>query len=364
MLPLLFFFYTALNRIWRKIAFASVLTVVSYAIAAWLLNAARIIPLVLTDGGYNYVLSLSITGLTMMLAMQPASKNQFAVPARIYLALWTIWGISAAVRLLVINMPVQVNVEYRLIYSFTLLTLTFFGIYIYAGRIKTLEKNEFIINMKAENLLHNYDRITNHLKEVNSLKHDMKNHMTALNILLKGHRYTEAEEYLKKYADEVGEVTEAMYHQNYLINTVAHDLVNKSKVMGFKAELNLNANVNSMSEPDLISLLSNITDNALEACEKIPNERNRFIKLTLTRRNPYLAIICENSNPGDMIINTDNESNNIFLSGKNDIEHGYGLQNIKKIAASYDGMTDIHYDDKTFTITVALKDIESEAQHV
>jgi len=36
--------------------------------------------------------------------------------------------------------------------------------------------------------------------------------------------------------------------------------------------------------------------------------------------------------------------------------HGYGLKIIERIAAFYDGMTDVAYDENTFTITVALKD--------
>jgi hypothetical protein len=207
--------------------------------------------------------------------------------------------------------------------------------------------------IKAENLLQSYERLNAHFHEINRLKHDMRNHLSMLRIYLKDNRFEDAKTYLDKYADEVGMITEAVFHENYIINTVAHDLSHRGQAIGVTVELNLKASPNNISEPDLIGLLANITDNALEACAGMSQGMNRLIKLSVTRREPYLAIVCENSYPGG--IDTDKNGEGL-RSNKKEAGHGYGLKTIERIASAYDGIVEYSFDENVFTITVALKD--------
>jgi len=352
MLPMLAFLMLTLTGIWKKCAFILFMSNALYPVAVLLLNMTRIMPVALSERGYNYVLSLSMTILTVMLAMQPTTRNRFSIIARIHTALWTIWGLSAAVRLLAFDMNIRVNVEYRLVYGFTLISLTFFGIYLFARNFSELQKREYAASVKAETLMQNYEQLGAHFHEIQRLKHDMRNHLSMLRIFLKDNRVEEAQNYLEKYSDEVDGITEAVYHEDYIVNAVAHDLLQRSKTIGANAELNLKASPLRISEPELISLLANITDNALEACAKMPEGCQRLIKLTITRREPYLAIICENSNPGGIVT----DENGKLHSTKNETGHGYGLKTIERIATAYDGMVEVTHDENTFTITVALKD--------
>jgi len=291
-----------------------------------------------------------------MLALQPKSKNRFSIIARLHLILWTAWGVSTAIRLLIFDMTIQVNVEYRIMYSLTLISLTFFGIYNYAERINEFVEREQMMNIKTESHLKNFEQLSTHIYEVNSLKHDIKNHLTALYILINDNRFVEAQNYLDKYTDEVEDITEAVYHRNYLINAIIHDLYKRANGLNIKVILNLSASPNTISEPDLVSLLTNIIDNALEACAKIKDENKRVINLSITRRDPYLAIICENSNPGVLVSDPDQTGEAAIITSKNRKGHGYGLHTVKRITSVYDGIMDINYNEDLFTITVALKD--------
>jgi sensor histidine kinase regulating citrate/malate metabolism len=211
--------------------------------------------------------------------------------------------------------------------------------------------------IKAESLLQNYNQLNDHFHEINRLKHDMRNHLSMLSLFLKDNRIAEAKNYLEKYADEVEYITEAAFHENYIINAVAHDLSHRGQLIGTKVELSLKASPLHISEPDLISLLTNITDNSLEACAKMPQGAERLIRLSVTRREPYLAIVCENSYPGG--IDTA-DSGDAVRSSKSESGHGYGLKTIERIASAYDGMVEFSHDENLFTITVALKDKKEE----
>jgi sensor histidine kinase regulating citrate/malate metabolism len=270
--------------------------------------------------------------------------------------LWTIWALSVAARLLVLDMNVFVNVEYRIMYGLALLSLTFYGVYMYAKRIKDLQLSESIMSLRAENLLLNFEQTNEYIHKVNSLKHDIKNHLTALHILVKDKKYDKAQDYLQKYVGEINEIAEAAYHSNYLINAVVHDLIHRAKSIGVKVKLNLKASPVSISEPDIIGLLTNITDNAIEACAKLPKGQEGFISLSITRREPYFAVVCENSNPGGITTDTVGEEGKEILTSKTKSGHGYGIKIIERIAASYGGMAEVSYNEEVFTITAILKD--------
>jgi sensor histidine kinase regulating citrate/malate metabolism len=83
----------------------------------------------------------------------------------------------------------------------------------------------------------------------------------------------------------------------------------------------------------------------------LPNNRERFIRLSITRREPYLNIRCENSKTGE-IVSADGK----MQTSKTGSGHGYGLPTIARIVDAYDGLMDIDYGESTFTIMAALKD--------
>jgi sensor histidine kinase regulating citrate/malate metabolism len=224
----------------------------------------------------------------------------------------------------------------------------------YAKQIKDLHFSESLMSIKTENLMLYFEQTNEYIHNVNSLKHDIQKHLAALHILVKDEKYDKIREYLEEYTNKVSEITQTVYHSDCLVNAAMHYLTHRAESMGVRVKLNLNASPKGISEPDIISLLTNIIDNALEACAKLSNKQESFINLSIKRREPYFIVVCENSNPGGIIEDGARESG--VLTSKTKEGHGYGIKIINKIAAAYDGLTDISYDENAFTITVLLKD--------
>lgn len=179
----------------------------------------------------------------------------------------------------------------------------------------------------------------------------MKNHLYAIQTFIKNGRYDEAADYLERYTGQTEAVTPAIYHDNLLINTVVNQLVCAARELSIPVELDLRAEPRNIADPDLYSLLSNITDNALEACVSMPEDSDRFMRLTISRREPYLNVICKNSKAGEII-----QEDGKIQSKKQDDGHGYGLTTIRHIVNEYEGIMDVDFNKDTFTITVTLKD--------
>lgn len=96
-----------------------------------------------------------------------------------------------------------------------------------------------------------------------------------------------------------------------------------------------------IDEMDFCVVLSNILDNAVNACKKIHGEQ--FIKLSLHKNNHILFIGCKNSRP----VEGNTEKPNRRMGS-------FGLRNIKEAAEKYHGDVQISQDHDTFSIEVLL----------
>lgn len=240
---------------------------------------------------------------------------------------------------------------YRDTYLLLLLCILLYNLrHFFNGYYKRQRESE-VLTLQNRLAKESYEKIKTHLREVGALKHEIKNHLTAMQTYLKDGRYEEAESYLEMYAGQAKVVTDAVYHSHFLINAMVGHLLQETRNKNIRVDLNLKPGPVHISDPDLYSLLSNILGNALEACTSVPVERERFIKLTIARREPYLYITCQNSRVGELI-----HMDGKLQTNKKESGHGYGVWIVEKIADTYDGFVDTDFDQQTFTITVALKD--------
>ena len=99
---------------------------------------------------------------------------------------------------------------------------------------------------------------------------------------------------------------------------------------------------------NIVALLGNILDNAIEAEQNVLNTLERFVSLTINYYNHSLTIVCENK--VDRKIDT-------LVSKKADISnHGMGIKSIIKIVEKYSGSQDITSTDDIFRIELILWD--------
>ena len=93
----------------------------------------------------------------------------------------------------------------------------------------------------------------------------------------------------------------------------------------------------TVSNFDWISLLANLLDNAMEACERVSNEKQ--INLELRREEVYIILDLNNSKCAE-----EKPIENKFITIKQKKQgHGYGTKIIKDIVKKYDGR--IQYED-------------------
>ena len=102
-----------------------------------------------------------------------------------------------------------------------------------------------------------------------------------------------------------------------------------------------------MDDVDFCSMLSNILENAIEACEKVADKP--FIRCSVEKIKNQLIIEVENSSDGNY-----KRSGDVFESLKTNGMHGIGLRQTRSIIEKNDGLCSISAEKNTFKISISI----------
>lgn len=103
-------------------------------------------------------------------------------------------------------------------------------------------------------------------------------------------------------------------------------------------------------DEDLCCVLMNLFQNAAEACEKLPPQRKREIRLTIRGSAAALRIQCVNAKANPV-----RRRGERLLSGKaNPQEHGYGLMLVQRTMEKYGGDLELEYTEESFCVWAVL----------
>ncbi len=195
-----------------------------------------------------------------------------------------------------------------------------------------------------------YDELSTKTKQLSGLKHDFKNHLTIINGWLQQEKYSELDSYLNSLQNYVITSSDVIITNNQTISSIMQ--AKKSRCE--KQEIQLICDIDfeeiyKISDMDLIILLGNILDNAIDAVERIQDGK-RQIKLTIKQLKSYLSITCLNP-----IAIIPIEKDGILLTTKvNKGIHGIGLSNVIDTCKKYNGECSYSYNEKEFQIELLL----------
>lgn len=184
------------------------------------------------------------------------------------------------------------------------------------------------------------------------LTHDFNSHINVIHELLSQDRVTQED--VKRY---VRDLQKAQTDRIFLVSThhIALDaLLNQKASVAAHRDIDIQFSVNDLSPlkiniVDLTIIISNILDNAIEACEKLPEtERQIFVKVLLEENELFFSVR-NRSLPVTML------SGQLPASTKaNGILHGYGLENVRTTVAKYKAIYSINYQDGWFHFATEL----------
>lgn len=192
------------------------------------------------------------------------------------------------------------------------------------------------------------------------LTHDFQNELTVLQGLLQQNQ-TESE---AEAANYINQLLKREYVPSLAVSThrtVADVLLNQKYSVATQKGIKFRVQLDDLSEfplPDdaLVVVLSNLLDNAMEACEQISDPGNRFILVKAQMSADDCILYIENSVSAPVKI----LDGHIATTKKDASRHGYGLQNVLAVINSFGGTYAMQCHDLTFSFVVAFNLKESK----
>ncbi|RKJ06892.1 GHKL domain-containing protein [bacterium D16-54] len=211
-----------------------------------------------------------------------------------------------------------------------------------------------------------YQMMEEQYSRMERLRHDMKNHMLALDNLVQNRQWENAGCYLKEMTEAGGVEAGDEITGSLVIDALLYHKRRQAMSMGIRWQCDARLPKDcKVKEMDLCIIVGNILDNALEACFKLQEKKpekgdggedtkktkdqaESFIEIYMGTIKKCLFLEVRNS--------TDLPDELEFCRTRkaSPKEHGLGLMNIKTAAARYHGAVHMEVKNRVFAISVLL----------
>lgn len=185
-------------------------------------------------------------------------------------------------------------------------------------------------------------------ENVRRLKHDMKNHLLVIASYLNAGEYDEARGYTSGILDKLNAIHSYVETGNSLMNHILNEKLELARNGGIavKAEIQT-LSFAKMDSLDFSAVLSNLLDNAIEACGTVSLPQ---MQVEIGKRRGYEMISVRNRLERSVL-----ERNPELLSEKPDgAAHGMGVAQVKSIVEKYQGLCDFYEKDNFFCACVFI----------
>ena len=167
-----------------------------------------------------------------------------------------------------------------------------------------------------------------------SISHEYRNYLIYMSALLEQGEYEKLSDYLKEVSGADMRGMDVINTNNSVINVIMNTKYYEAKKAGasFICKIN-NLSGITMKETDIILLLSNLLNNAIEAVQKCLGKR--VIKVKIVIENNKFIMSVRNTFNGE--IKKDGDKFKTTKKEKSEL-HGIGIKNVIRIVEKYHGL--------------------------
>lgn len=196
-----------------------------------------------------------------------------------------------------------------------------------------------------------YDRMLEAEEATNAVRHELRHHMTALMGMLQEEEIQRACGYISSVMHDLEALPVFRYSRNVLVNVVAGVYLDKAQKQGIAVEYNFMLPEKlGIADEDISMFLTNMLENALQACERMRPDQNRYIRIRMQVNGNFLYIECENSMDGER----EEIRRTTEIDSPERKLHGFGLKTMGMIAEKYGSILKIQKEPSAFSVRTNL----------
>lgn len=289
--------------------------------------------------------------LTILLekCVKPTNKNK-NIPGAFVVAICIALLTEVFMGCLILLQKNLSNIQ-ALLFFVCLFLICFLMLYLYQALSAVfIERDQRELIRQERNFYHTQaEMLQENSEQIRKFHHDYKNKMLVLQGLLEQEDLEKAKEYLLEVTQKIEYVKAYSRTGNVILDSVINYKLSKAQEQGIDvtAEIKLPDRI-QMEDDDMVVIMGNLLDNAIEATNKLT--QNRKIELDLAEIKGMLCIKVQNTFDGKVKI-----SKGKFRTRKEDsVNHGIGLDSVESIVEKYQGEMKVSYEDKIFITALYL----------
>lgn len=182
-------------------------------------------------------------------------------------------------------------------------------------------------------------------QDARQTRHDFRHHNLVVMEFVRNRDFDGAMKYLEEYEEKEEVKIKRSFCSNPAVDCVLAAYVRKAEQNGIRVKTEIRFwNAFRVSDFDLVSILANILENAINGCIQVAGKRE--IQIAIHQKSSKLIILCSNTCSDGILF-----KNGLPKSGKRE---GVGVESILATAAKYNGDVNFFAEERIFTCQVML----------
>lgn len=208
------------------------------------------------------------------------------------------------------------------------------------------------LEYQSELMEKHFEEVQSMYRQTRGWRHDYHNHIQTMKAHLAMGRLKELDIYLNELDHDLTTVDTVIKTGNVMIDAILNSKISLAKQRGIAIDAKAIVPEKldtSISEVDLSLIIGNLMDNAMEACMRVEDPGQRFIRLYIDIMKGQLYIYVLNATAGKL-----KRVGRIYETLKDSRHHGFGLMRIDKVVERYHGYLDRADEEGVFATEVLL----------
>ena len=181
--------------------------------------------------------------------------------------------------------------------------------------------------------------------------HEYKNQIVCMDMLMKKKDYSKLEDYIGNISDGLDAQLDMVDTNNDVVNAIFiakyYEAIKNDVLVVLK--INDLSDI-KISDNDIVTILSNLLDNAIEAAKQCDIGK-RIVKIKMLYEDAVLSIAVSNSYKAEPVLTEDGY---IRTTKKDREEHGWGMRNVVATLEKYNAEYIIDYKNGEFVFSIII----------
>ena len=271
------------------------------------------------------------------------------------------WALSIVLLILCsvflyINPESMETVRVGRVRSFGLITLALYPVAVYLlyhlywwttvrlNENAQIKQENTVLNMEQKR----YEELRSYMDETRTLRHDFRQHIRVITELAADEEYDELKDYIKQFSG-ILKKGYTPFCANMAVDAVASHYAGLAESQKTKMEWDLRLPKElPVPEVEFCAMLGNLLENALNATEKVPEEKRRIDVVSSMLSDTMLGLSVTNPYVGKVRFDREH------LPVSRVPGHGVGMPSVAATVKRYNGNMDITAKDGIFSVNIML----------